>query len=173
MPTALKFPTNVSFYLFLVDIAKKREAGGFDSVQGEYLAILSHLQSTAGETLAKLPDGHPWRFVFDLLREQSDVLVEALVWGPLEDHTQRLRHLACVYNALVEVRPWRPSRYRFLAWLSNPTGWENQIRWLVSQHPPTEPPLTDSVCATLADIERLFDIARDVKAVWGKSERTR
>ena len=167
MPVALKFSGNSSFYLFLIDISKKRGLGEFDSVQSEYLDLLARLQRTATETLATLPHDHPWCFVFDLLREQSNVLVEALSHGPLEDHTQRLRHLADVYNALVEVRPWRPPKNRLLAWFNAPSGWKDRIRCLVFENPPDKPEIKESVRATLTDIERLLHIANEVTAVWG------
>lgn len=167
MKTKLKFSANSSYYLFLIDISKKNHSYELDSVQSEYLNLISNLNHVAIQTLTELTHNHRWYFVFALLKQQSEVLLESLAHGPLGDNTQHIRHLVAVYNALAGIRPWRPPKNRFLAWLNAPNGWEEEIRCLVCEQPPTETVVRKSVQETFVTIERLLYISNDVTARWG------
>lgn len=167
MTTALKIKRKSAFYLFLIDISKKSYKGGYDSVQSEYLDVMTRIQRSSSETCENLPVEHPWRFVFELIREHSDRLANALLSGPIGDHTLYLGLLIDVYNACAQVRPWKPPKNRFLAWLCDTGGWEDRIRRLVFEYPLNESDLKKYLDSMMADIERLVYIANSVSARWG------
>lgn len=166
MKTKLKFEGNTAFFLFLIDISKKSESA-YDSVQTEYCDIMTRIQQRSHEACKNLPIEHPWRFVFELIREQSDGLAYALARGLLDDHTANIRFVIAVYNAWAEVRPWRPSKYRWLDWLSDTGGWEYRIRRLVVEQPLSDAGLKYFLTSLMADIERLVFISNDVTTKWG------